>query len=106
MARKTDPRDDPNSVGSILMTYGLTPSQLSRAVSYRKDHCDILLGEACVRLNFITRETLETAVKKQEAVRGNGAHAIIELAAERTRKMSRSVSALAAVSLQLAEKIK
>ena len=104
--KKRDPQEDPNSIGSILMSYGMTPMELSRAINYQRDNYEVLLGEACVRLGFTTRETLETAIRKQCARRSNSASILVRLAIERTKTMSASVGALAAVSIQLAEKIK
>lgn len=107
MRKKANNHLGPNSIGRILMTYGLTEDQLGRAVRFKQDHGDILLGEACVRLEFISRETLEVAVAKQEAARKkNGAGALVELATRRTRTISASISTLAAASMALAEKIK
>lgn len=101
---KKDPQQDPNSIGRILMTYGLTPMELSEALRFKRENDDLLIGEACVRLGFVTWETLETAVRKQAVSKTGTAGALIRLATERTRHVSAQVGALAAVSIEVAEK--
>ena len=100
-----DPQRDPNSIGRILITYGLTPVQLSEALRFKKENGDIFIGEACVRLGYVSRETLETAIRKQSASKKNAAVNLIQLATERTRRVSAQVTTLAAISFEVAEKL-
>lgn len=105
MSRKP-PEDDPNSIGRILMSFGVSSQQLSEALSLKKMNGELLLGEACVRLGFIHRSILATAIEKQAAARRGSASKMLKLATERTREMSASVSTLAAASIHLADKLK
>ncbi len=89
MAR--DPRSDPRSIGNRLMARGLSTAQLDRALNYQADHADILLGEACVRLDLITRVELEVVVAMQQADHNGGARALARIAAERTKTLARRV---------------
>ena len=84
MARKLNPQDDPNSIGSLLLAGGLTEAELDRAIAFKRDHCDIMLGEACVRLGFVTRDVLEVAVAKQNAATNGGVIKLAKLAKQRT----------------------
>lgn len=84
MARKLNPQDDPNSIGSLLVAGGLTDDELNRALAFKRDHCDIMLGEACVRLGFVTRDALEVAVAKQDAATNGGVIKLAKLARQRT----------------------
>lgn len=106
MPKKLSPNDDPNRIGTILLSYGLTRDQLSHALRLNRDGQG-LLGEVCLHLGYITEHMLETAVKKQKARRKKRpAKALVKLATERTKTLSASLGALTAVSIVLADKIK
>ena len=52
----------PARIGDILRTLtGLTDEQVAEAGAYKFEHDDILLGEACVRLGFVSRASLEVS---------------------------------------------
>ncbi len=89
MAR--DPRSDPCSIGNRLVARGLSSEQLRRALKYQADNADILLGEVCVRLEFITRVELEVVVAIQQADRNGGARTLAKIAAEKTKTLAQRV---------------
>lgn len=91
MAHKLNPKDDPYSIGNLLVDGGLTEAELDRALAFKRDHCDIMLGEACVRLGFVTREMLEVAVAKQDAAKNGGVIKLAELAKKRARDLGRRI---------------
>lgn len=94
MAKRMDPADDPNSIGNLLMRGGLGEHRLARAVAFQKDHPDIMLGEACVRLGFISRCQLEVAVAIQESKTNGGTKNLARLAASKTRELGERIDRL------------
>lgn len=64
------PANDSASIGNILLRDGcITPEQLQAAVTYQRDHSDVMLGEALVHLGVLDRAVLERAIQQQRALR-------------------------------------
>lgn len=89
LRRKRKPTDDPTSIGNLLCAAGLVSSMhISAAVNFQKEHADVLMGEALVRMGALTRDQLELAILQQKALRTTkprDARKLAELAAQRTR---------------------
>ena len=81
----------PDSMGSILRSYGLTAKDLQEALRFQLVHQELLLGEICVLLGFVPRWVRDAAVAKQQATT-SGAVALMELAQERTRRIRKVLS--------------
>lgn len=93
MTRKLDPKDNPLSLGNLLMAAGqCTQADIDRALA----HADELMGEFLVREEVITRDVLEVMLAKQRAASGgNGAILkFAKLAVKRTRRMNESLDDL------------
>lgn len=96
----------PKRIGGILQHLtALTGEQLDQAVAYKLEHDDILLGEACVRLGFVSRASLEAAVAIQQARSSGGCSSLLQLAIDRTRSNSARTVAQVAVGVALVEKL-
>lgn len=96
----------PARIGDILRTLtGLTDEQVAEAGAYKFEHDDILLGEACVRLGFVSRASLEAAVAIQQARSNGGCSGLLQLAIDRTRSNSARTVAQVAVGVALVEKL-
>ena len=66
-----DPKDDPTSIGSILVAMGvITMDQLLVAIEEQTSASkDVLLGKLLVASGFISHEQLEIALGAQEGLR-------------------------------------
>lgn len=103
--KKLGGKTDHTSIGAILLSYGLTPCRLAEAMRFQDGHGDILLGEACVRLGFVSKAVLEEAVMEQRVRRKNHPGALLRLATAKTRHMTTKAVALTTANLRLAEKL-
>ena len=103
--RSTAARDE-NSIGNILLRITrLTDRQLDRALRYKDDHDDILLGEACVRLGFVGRARLEAAIAIQDATAEGGASSLLQLAIDRTRSATSNHAVQVALGVAVVDKL-
>ena len=66
-----DPKDDPTSIGSILVSMGvISVGQLHRAVEEKANASqDVLLGRLLVAAGFISNEQLDVALNAQTGLR-------------------------------------
>jgi hypothetical protein len=99
--RKTNYR-----LGTVLKEFGLSPEKLEQALAFKQENGDVLLGEACVRLGFISQSMLDIAVKQQWKLRGRTPGEMVGIATERTKRMADAIAQLAATSSDLADKLK
>lgn len=79
--------------------------QLNEAMAYQKEHPDLRLGDICVRLGFIRPEQLNIALTQQRAIRQRSVAQLVEVATDRTRKMTRDTSALFHLSVDALGKL-
>ena len=101
---KTNSKNSRPRLGSILVAYGLPQEKLERALEYKRLNDDILLGEACVHLGFVSRTVLDAAIKQQSKRRG-ATNDMLRVATERTKRMATAIAQLAATSSDVADKI-
>lgn len=103
-----NPRYDPHSLGGILISeYGVPHGELLKVLHVQADNPERLLGEICVRNKLISPSTLRQALRHQKrARRQKSPIPFIKHATECTKTLTASVGALAAASLQVAEKLK
>ncbi len=101
MRKKKAPCDDPNSIGSILRSYGLECDDLAKAIEFQQDNADVFLGEICVELGFVSRETLHTALLKQSASKTRSTGELLRLATDRTQTMVGAVTAMVALAAKM-----
>ncbi len=89
---KEPPERDPTSIGNLLLGHGfVTPDGLEEAKAFQKDHPDILMGEALVRMEKITRNELEAVCEQQELLRSKRKKAtavMIQVATRMAKKSS------------------
>jgi hypothetical protein len=66
-----DPKDDPTSIGSILVSMGvISIGQLNRAMEEQRTASrDVLIGKLLVAAGFISNEQLEVALNAQTGLR-------------------------------------
>lgn len=68
------PKDDPSSIGNILLKMGLVTKEQLDAVMNEQAHMreDLLMGNLMVAKGLITREQLEVALAAQQGMRKGG----------------------------------
>ncbi len=98
--RRQKPMNDPTSIGNLLCAAGAVDAEhIKNALDFQKEHADVLLGEALVRLGLLTRPALEVAIAQQKAVRTSkpvDARRLVELATQRTMDTTAAISEVTA----------
>ncbi len=104
--RKKHPKDDPSSLGNLLIATGCcTSAQIQEALQLQCEQKDLRLGEALIQLGYMTQRQIEVARARQnvEREKGNGAvHDLADLAMKRSREAISSFDS----ALAVAQKIK
>ena len=106
--RKKHPKDDPSSLGNLLIATGCcTPAQIQEALQLQcgNNGAKLRLGEALIKLGYMTQRQIEVARARQDVERekGNGAvHDLADLAIKRSREAISSFDS----DLAVAHKIK
>lgn len=93
MRRRYRTNRSPNSMGSIMRSYGLSAKELQEALRFQLLHQNLKIGEICVLLGFVPRWIRDAALAKQRAA-SSGAVALMRLAKERTQRMNSSLGGL------------
>jgi hypothetical protein len=67
------PKDDPTSLGNLIVEYGLVPAdKLEALIEDFKKYAGTMLGEFLVSKNILTTEKLSIILLKQKARRNGG----------------------------------
>jgi len=99
-------RNTNHRLGSVLKDFGLSAEKLDEAIEFQTEHGGILLGEACVKLGFVSQSMLDIAIKQQWKLRGRSPGGMVTVATDRTKRMADSIARLAATSGDVADKLK
>lgn len=104
LGRKRKPKDDPHSIGSLLILGGhCTEEQIAVAKEFQNDNPDVLMGEHLVREGLIDEETLTLMLVRQDAARGrnSGLTKFARIAVERSKALAVSIDNLMVVTEKL-----
>lgn len=97
---KADPREDPKSIGRILVDRGIvTPWQLAQAVDLMRRVPGMRLGDAVVELEYAERVDVERAYQRQLFMRArkvdekiDTAHNVIGMAEAQNVRAANSIA--------------
>lgn len=81
------------SLGNLLQEAGLvTQDEVLRAQEYQEQNPDVMLGEALVHMDVISRDQLEVILARQTVARSNGSGKgvakLADLASERVQRLT------------------
>lgn len=103
---KTNPADDPTSLGRLLLSQGLvTEKQLAEAVRQKGNgHAHMPIGEILVEMGVISHAQLELALVEQRQRRGQkvdftkSTMKVLDLLTEQTKRLTRPMDEVSALA--------